>query len=83
MSPVPSRTRTTVSTFFSIRNEEAGHYLTTYKQFEFKSPNLIKERVEKDYHSIFRSTLTTISKVNKTDVETLRMNFGVRIHYLY
>ena len=62
---------------FFTRNEEAGHYLTTYKQFEFKSPSLIKERVEKDYHSILRSSLTSISKVNKTDVETLRMNFGV------
>ncbi|KAF9529382.1 restriction endonuclease type II-like protein [Crepidotus variabilis] len=60
----------------AFSNEEAGHYLTTYKQFEFKSPDMIKERSEKDYHSILRSTLTTISKVNKTDVETLRMNFG-------
>ncbi|KAJ3511746.1 hypothetical protein NLJ89_g3918 [Agrocybe chaxingu] len=56
--------------------EEAGHYLTTFKQFEFKPPDMIKERVDKDYHSILRTTLTSISKVNKTDVETLRTSFG-------
>jgi hypothetical protein len=59
-------------------NEEAGHYLSTFKQFEHKPPDLIKERVDKDYDSILRSTLTSISKVNKTDVETLRTSFGVR-----
>ncbi|CAA7259138.1 unnamed protein product [Cyclocybe aegerita] len=56
--------------------EEAGHYLTTFKQFEFKPPDMIKERVDKDYHSILRTTLTSISRVNKTDVETLRTSFG-------
>jgi len=50
--------------------------LTTFKQFEFKSPNLIKERVDRDYHTILRTALTTISKVNKTDVETLRTSFN-------
>ncbi|KAF9049801.1 restriction endonuclease type II-like protein [Panaeolus papilionaceus] len=56
--------------------DEAGHYLATFKQFEFKPPNLIKERVDKDYHSMLRTTLTSISKVNKTDVETLRSTFA-------
>ncbi|KAF4621413.1 hypothetical protein D9613_000738 [Agrocybe pediades] len=64
----------TVMVAFSL--EEAGHYLTTSKQFEFKSPDLIKERSEKDYSSILRATLTAISKVNKTDVQTLRTAFG-------
>ncbi|KDR75828.1 hypothetical protein GALMADRAFT_68792 [Galerina marginata CBS 339.88] len=64
----------TVMVAFSF--DEVGQYLTTYKQFEFKPPDLIKERTEKDYHSILRTTLTTISKVNKTDVETLRTSFG-------
>jgi len=59
------------------RFEEAGHYLTTLKQFEHKSPDMIKERVDKDYNSILRTALTSISKVNKTDVETLRTSFGV------
>ncbi|KAF8893821.1 restriction endonuclease type II-like protein, partial [Infundibulicybe gibba] len=56
--------------------EEAGHYLTTFKQFEHKPPDMIKERVDKDYSSILRSSLTSINKVNKTDVETLRTSFG-------
>ncbi|KAJ7346715.1 restriction endonuclease type II-like protein [Mycena albidolilacea] len=64
----------TVLVAFSV--EEAGHYLATFKQFEHKPPDLIKERVDKDYDSILRSTLTSISKVNKTDVETLRTSFG-------
>ncbi|KAF8210365.1 restriction endonuclease type II-like protein [Mycena galopus ATCC 62051] len=64
----------TVLVAFTV--EEAGHYLATFKQFEHKPPDLIKERVDKDYDSILRSTLTSISKVNKTDVETLRTSFG-------
>lgn len=53
-------------------------YLSTYKAFEFKSPTIIKERVDKDYSSMFRSSLTSINRVNKMDVETLRTSFGVR-----
>ena len=65
------------------RNEEAGHYISYFKQFEHKSPDLIKERTEKDYHSVLRTALTSISKVNKTDVETLRSSFGVSTLPLY
>ncbi|KAJ3977591.1 restriction endonuclease type II-like protein [Lentinula raphanica] len=64
----------TVIVAFSF--EEAGHYLTIFKQFEYKPPNMIKERVDKDYSSMLRTSLTSISKVNKTDVETLRNSFG-------
>lgn len=60
--------------------EEAGYYLSTYKQFENKPPDLIKERVDKSYDAMLRTALTSISKVNKTDVETLRTTFGVSIH---
>ncbi|KAG5639406.1 hypothetical protein H0H81_002938 [Sphagnurus paluster] len=63
----------------SPRFDEAGHYLSTLKQFEHKPPDMIKERVDKDYNSILRTALTSISKVNKTDVETLRTSFGVRL----
>ncbi len=59
------------------RAEEAGFYLTTLKQSENKPPNLIKERVDRDYDSILRTALTSVSKVNKTDVETLRTSLGV------
>ncbi|KJA14137.1 hypothetical protein HYPSUDRAFT_173682 [Hypholoma sublateritium FD-334 SS-4] len=65
-----------ITIIVAFSSEEAGHYLTTFKQFEFKPPTLIKERVEKDYHPILRASLTTISRVNKTDVETLRTSFG-------
>ena len=59
------------------RPEEAGQYLATYKLYEFKSHQLIKERIDADYSSILRAALTTVRGVNKTDVMTLRTNFGV------
>ena len=59
-------------------NDEAGLYITSYKKLEHRPPTVIKERVDKDYSSVFRSALTSISKVNKTDVETLRSSIGVR-----
>ncbi|KAF9653909.1 DNA repair protein rad10 [Thelephora ganbajun] len=58
-------------------NDEAGLYISSYKKLEHRPPTMIKERVDKDYSSIFRSALTSISKVNKTDVETLRSSIGV------
>ncbi|KAF8844358.1 DNA repair protein rad10 [Paxillus ammoniavirescens] len=57
-------------------NDEAGQYIATFKQFEHKPPDLIKERVDKDYDSLIRTALTSINKVNKTDVETLRTSLG-------
>ncbi|KIO32251.1 hypothetical protein M407DRAFT_66861, partial [Tulasnella calospora MUT 4182] len=56
--------------------EEAAQYITTYKAYENKSPNMIKERVDQDYNSILRNALTSIKGVNKTDVVTLRTTFG-------
>ncbi|KAG9098477.1 ssDNA endonuclease and repair protein rad10 [Ceratobasidium sp. 370] len=56
--------------------EEAGQYLVTYKKYEFQSHHLIKERVDVDYTSLLRAALTTVRGVNKTDVMTLRTNFG-------
>ena len=67
----------------SWRFEEAGHYLATFKQFEFKPPDLIKERIDRDYYTILRTALTTISKVNKTDVETLKTSFNVCRHVVF
>ncbi|THU78078.1 DNA repair protein rad10 [Dendrothele bispora CBS 962.96] len=66
----------TITVIVAFSSEEAGHYLSTFKQFEYKPPTMIKERVDKDYTSMLRSSLTSISKVNKTDVETLRTAFG-------
>lgn len=58
--------------------DEAGLYLSTFKQYEHKPPDMIKERVDKDYNSVLRSSLTSIGRVNKTDVETLKTSLGVR-----
>ncbi|KAA1470754.1 DNA repair protein rad10, partial [Dentipellis sp. KUC8613] len=56
--------------------DEAGQYLAIFKQFEHKPPDLIRERVERSPAALMRAALTSISKVNKTDVETLRTSFG-------
>ncbi|KAF8530569.1 restriction endonuclease type II-like protein [Hysterangium stoloniferum] len=66
-----------ITVIMSWSVDEAALYLTTFKQYEHKPPDLIKERVEKDYNSILRSALTSIKSINKTDVETLRSNCGV------
>ncbi|KAF9450408.1 DNA repair protein rad10 [Macrolepiota fuliginosa MF-IS2] len=65
-----------ITIIVAFSNDEAAHYLSMYKQYESKPPDMIKERVDKDYNAIFRSALTTIPKVNKTDTETLRSTFG-------
>ncbi|ORX91967.1 DNA repair protein rad10, partial [Basidiobolus meristosporus CBS 931.73] len=56
--------------------EEAGRYLETYKSFEHKPPDLIKEKVDNDYLSKATDSLTQIKSVNKTDVLTLLSSFG-------
>ncbi|CAE6433774.1 unnamed protein product [Rhizoctonia solani] len=56
--------------------EEVGKYIATYKLYEFKSHQLIQERVEVDYQSVLRAALTTVRGVNRTDVMTLKTNFG-------
>ncbi len=63
--------------FFFLSHEEAGIYLSTYKLFEHKPPDIIKERIDKDYTSILQATLTSVKGINKTDVTTLRTTFGV------
>jgi hypothetical protein len=52
--------------------DEAGQYLTAYKQSEHRPPTLIRERVDKTPDALLRTALTSIPRVNKTDVETLR-----------
>lgn len=56
--------------------EEAGRYIETYKSFEHRPPDLIKERISDDYMSQLTNVLTTVRGVNKTDVVTLISNFG-------
>ncbi|EST06816.1 DNA repair protein rad10 [Kalmanozyma brasiliensis GHG001] len=56
--------------------EEAGKYVETYKSFEHKPPDLIKERVGEDYLSQVTNVLTQVRGVNRTDVVTLLTRFG-------
>ncbi|XP_075581563.1 LOW QUALITY PROTEIN: DNA excision repair protein ERCC-1 [Pelecanus crispus] len=56
--------------------EEAGRYLETYKAYEQKPPDLLKERVEQDFLSRMTDCLTSIKSVNKTDVLSLLNAFG-------
>lgn len=52
--------------------------MATYKLFEHKSPDILKERTAADYQSQLHRALTSIRGVNKTDVLTLSTSFGVR-----
>jgi hypothetical protein len=58
--------------------EEAGQYIATYKLYEHKSPDILKERVAQGYENQLHRLLTTVKGVNKTDVLTLSTSFGVR-----
>ncbi|XP_078061299.1 DNA excision repair protein ERCC-1 [Mustelus asterias] len=51
--------------------EEAGRYLETYKSYENKPSDILKEKVETDYLSKVTDCLTTVKSVNKTDSLTL------------
>ncbi|KAG0037791.1 ssDNA endonuclease and repair protein rad10 [Podila clonocystis] len=57
-------------------NEEAARYIETFKAYENKAPDAIKERVENDYLSKLTDALTQIQSINKTDVVTLSSTFG-------
>eukprot|EP00164_Ancoracysta_twista_P008498 GFYU01012316.1.p1 GENE.GFYU01012316.1~~GFYU01012316.1.p1 ORF type:complete len:431 (-),score=36.24 GFYU01012316.1:270-1427(-) len=55
---------------------EAARYLETFRAYESKPADSIKERVEGDYMSKVTDCLTVIKSVNKTDVVTLKSSFG-------
>lgn len=56
--------------------EECGRYLETIKVFENKPADSIREHTDNDYLSRFTHALTSIRRVNKTDVITLGSSFG-------
>ncbi|XP_067115569.1 DNA excision repair protein ERCC-1 isoform X2 [Osmerus mordax] len=56
--------------------EEAGRYLETFKSYEKKPADLLKEQVEKDYLSKVTDCLTTVKSVNKTDAITMLSTFS-------
>ncbi|XP_042350806.1 DNA excision repair protein ERCC-1 [Plectropomus leopardus] len=55
--------------------EEAGRYLETYKSYEKKPADALKEQVEKNYLSKVTDCLTTVKSINKTDAMTLLSTF--------
>ncbi|XP_077862546.1 DNA excision repair protein ERCC-1-like [Saccoglossus kowalevskii] len=55
--------------------EEVGRYLETYKSYENKPADILKEKVQSDFMSRATDCLTTVKKVNKTDVVTLLSSF--------
>ncbi|XP_030839992.1 DNA excision repair protein ERCC-1 [Strongylocentrotus purpuratus] len=56
--------------------EEAGRYIETYKAYENKPVDALKEKVEQNHLSKMTDCLTTVKSVNKTDVITLLANCG-------
>ncbi|XP_053306562.1 DNA excision repair protein ERCC-1 [Spea bombifrons] len=56
--------------------DEAARYLETYKCYEQKPADALKERTERDFMSRMMDCLTTIRSVNKTDSCTLISTFG-------
>lgn len=56
--------------------EEAGRYIETFKAFETKTPDAIKEKPAASNHERLVQSLTSIQAVNKTDAQTLLTNFA-------
>ncbi|XP_065511299.1 DNA excision repair protein ERCC-1 isoform X2 [Caloenas nicobarica] len=56
--------------------EEAARYLETYKAYEQKPPDLLKERVEQDFLSRMTDCLSSVKSVNKPDALSLLTAFG-------
>nr|ODN90596.1 DNA excision repair protein ERCC-1 [Cryptococcus depauperatus CBS 7841] len=62
--------------FVAWSNDEVAQYLVTFKQFEHKSADSLKERVQQTYHDQLQHVLTSGKKVNKTDADHLAAEFG-------
>ncbi|KAH9020390.1 hypothetical protein EDB85DRAFT_1847684, partial [Lactarius pseudohatsudake] len=56
--------------------DEAGQYLTAYRQSERRTLTLIYERLNEAPDALLRTTLTSIPCANRTDAETFRASFG-------
>ncbi|XP_055709652.1 DNA excision repair protein ERCC-1 [Phlebotomus papatasi] len=56
--------------------EEAGKIIESYKMFENRSSDWIKERPADDPHTKLLTALSSIKHINKTDSMTLLQNFG-------
>ncbi|XP_071986130.1 DNA excision repair protein ERCC-1 [Engystomops pustulosus] len=56
--------------------EEAARYLETFKSYEQKPADALKERTESNFMSQITDCLTTVKSINKTDSCTLLSTFG-------
>ncbi|XP_075698398.1 DNA excision repair protein ERCC-1 isoform X2 [Rhinoderma darwinii] len=65
-----------VTLILSWSPEEAARYLETYKCYEQKPADALKERLESDLISRITDCVTTVKSVNKTDSVTLFTTFG-------
>eukprot|EP00055_Hartaetosiga_balthica_P007170 m.24258 g.24258 ORF g.24258 m.24258 type:complete len:338 (+) comp5636_c0_seq1:140-1153(+) len=57
-------------------SKEVGRYIETYKAYENKSSDALKEHVEKDFVAQFANATTSIRTVTKRDAVTLMTTFG-------
>ncbi|XP_030330903.1 DNA excision repair protein ERCC-1 isoform X2 [Strigops habroptila] len=56
--------------------EEAARYLETYKAFEQKPPDMLRERLDQGFLPRMTDCLTSIRAVNRTDALSLLSTFG-------
>ncbi|ORX39280.1 restriction endonuclease type II-like protein [Kockovaella imperatae] len=65
-----------LTTIVAWSNDEVAQYLTTFKAYEHKSDDSLKEKVHQEYHDQLQHVLTSGKKVNKTDADNLASQFG-------
>ncbi|ORY24194.1 restriction endonuclease type II-like protein [Naematelia encephala] len=65
-----------LTTFVAWTNDEVAQYLSTFKAYEHKGDETLKERIHQAYPDQLQHVLTSGKKVNKTDAENLASQFG-------
>lgn len=56
-------------------NQEVGRYLETFKAYEKKSADVLKERLDSDAER-FHDCFAQVRSINKSDINTLAQSFG-------
>ena len=56
-------------------NQEVGRYLETFKAYEKKSADVLKERLDSDAER-FHDCFAQVRSINKSDINTLAASFG-------
>ncbi|KAH9160960.1 hypothetical protein EDB89DRAFT_2033144 [Lactarius sanguifluus] len=77
-STIEQRPRVTAPAPAHAKQTKRAKYIMVYRRSEHRTPTLIYERVNEDPGTLLRTTPTRIPRANRTDVETLRVSFGVR-----